>query len=87
MLASLGCVDYVVLFDEDTPRNLICSLLPDILVKGADWPEDRIVGAAEVKAAGGRVERIIFEHQLSTTDVINKIRQQESGSDTDAKGE
>jgi rfaE bifunctional protein nucleotidyltransferase chain/domain len=87
VLASLGCVDYVVLFDEDTPRNLICSLLPDILVKGADWPEDRIVGAAEVKAAGGRVERIVFEHQLSTTDVINKIRQQESGSDTDATGE
>jgi bifunctional ADP-heptose synthase (sugar kinase/adenylyltransferase) len=50
--------------------------LPDVLVKGADWPEDQIVGAAEVKAAGGRVERIVFEHQVSTTNVISKIRQQ-----------
>ncbi len=79
VLASLGCVDYIVVFDEDTPRNLISSLLPDILVKGADWPEDQIAGAAEVKAAGGRVERIVFEHQASTTDVINKIQHLESG--------
>ena len=76
VLAALGCVDYVVVFDEDTPRNLIRSLLPDILVKGADWSEDQIAGAAEVKAAGGRVERIVFEHQVSTSNVINKIRQQ-----------
>ena len=76
VLASLGCVDYVVIFDEDTPRDLISRLLPDVLVKGADWPEEQIAGAVEVKAAGGRVERIVFEHQLSTTDVIAKIRQQ-----------
>lgn len=74
VLAALGCVDYVVIFDDDTPHTLITSLLPDILVKGADWPEDKIVGAAEVKAAGGRVERIVFEHQVSTTGVIQKIR-------------
>jgi rfaE bifunctional protein nucleotidyltransferase chain/domain len=73
VLAALGCVDYVVIFDEDTPQKLITTLLPDILVKGADWPEDQIVGAAEVKAAGGQVERIVFEHQVSTTQVINKI--------------
>uniref|UniRef100_UPI00405642B6 D-glycero-beta-D-manno-heptose 1-phosphate adenylyltransferase n=1 Tax=Candidatus Electrothrix sp. TaxID=2170559 RepID=UPI00405642B6 len=54
VLAALGCVDFVVFFDEDTPLKLIQALLPDILVKGADWPEDQIVGGAEVKAAGGR---------------------------------
>jgi len=67
-------VDFVVIFDEDTPRSLISDLLPDVLVKGADWPEDQIAGAAEVKAAGGRVERIIFEHHASTSGLIKKIR-------------
>ena len=76
VLAALGCVDYVVIFDEQTPHDLITTLLPDVLVKGADWPEDQIVGAAEVKEAGGRVERIAFKHQVSTTGVIRKIRQQ-----------
>jgi rfaE bifunctional protein nucleotidyltransferase chain/domain len=76
VLAGLGCVDFVVIFAEDTPLNLITTLLPDVLVKGADWPEEQIAGAAEVKAAGGRVERIVFEHQISTTDVITKIQQQ-----------
>lgn len=87
VLAALGCVDYIIVFDEDTPRNLISSLLPDILVKGADWPEDQIVGAAEVKASGGRVERIIFEHQASTTDVINRIRQQKNTPADNETGE
>ena len=76
VLAALGCVDFIVLFDEDTPRALISDLLPDVLVKGVDWPEDQIAGAAEVKAAGGRVERIVFEHQISTSGVINKIQNQ-----------
>ncbi len=76
VLAGLGCVDFVVIFDQETPRQLICRLLPDVLVKGADWEEDQIVGAAEVKAAGGRVERIVFEHRTSTSAVIEKIRQQ-----------
>lgn len=75
VLAALGCVDYVVVFDEETPLRLIQAIQPDVLVKGADWPEDRIVGAAEVKAAGGRVERIDFEHQCSTTALIRKIQQ------------
>ena len=74
VLAALGCVDYVVIFDEDTPLNLIKIILPDVLVKGADWPEEQIVGAAEVKEAGGRVERIAFEHQCSTTGLIEKIK-------------
>ncbi len=87
VLAALGCVDYIVIFDEDTPHKLISSLLPDILVKGADWPEDQIVGAAEVKAAGGRVERIVFEHQVSTTDVIKTIQRQERISADSKSGE
>jgi rfaE bifunctional protein nucleotidyltransferase chain/domain len=56
VLAALGCVDAVVLFGEDTPLNLISTLCPDVLVKDADWEEDEIVGAKEVKAGGGRVE-------------------------------
>ncbi len=73
VLAALGCVDFVVIFDEETPQNLITALRPDILIKGADWPEERIVGAAEVKAAGGEVRRISFESQISTTAIIEKI--------------
>lgn len=76
VLAALGCVDYVVLFDQETPQQLIATLVPDVLVKGADWPEDQIVGAAEVKAAGGQVVRIPFEHDRSTTALINAIRKQ-----------
>lgn len=74
VLAALGCVDAIVLFGEDTPLYLITSLLPDVLVKGADWQEDEIVGAREVKAGGGRVERIIFTNQTSTTAMIQRIR-------------
>lgn len=74
VLAALGCVDAVVLFGEDTPLNLITTLCPDVLVKGADWEEDEIVGAAEVKAGGGRVERIPFTNQTSTTAVIEQIQ-------------
>ena len=74
MLAALGCVDFVVLFEEETPIRLITALMPDVLVKGADWAEELIVGAAEVKAAGGRVARISFEHDRSTTALIDKIR-------------
>ncbi|MCI5164552.1 MAG: D-glycero-beta-D-manno-heptose 1-phosphate adenylyltransferase [Candidatus Electrothrix sp. GM3_4] len=73
VLAALGCVDFVVLFDEDTPLKLITTLLPDILVKGADWPEDQIAGAAEVKAAKGKIVRIAFTCQTSTTGIIDKI--------------
>ncbi|MDY0391186.1 D-glycero-beta-D-manno-heptose 1-phosphate adenylyltransferase [Desulfobulbus oligotrophicus] len=74
VLAALGCVDYVILFADPTPLRLITTLLPDVLVKGADWPEAEIVGASEVKAAGGRVVRIVFQHDRSTTALIDKIR-------------
>lgn len=74
ILAALGCVDFITVFDEDTPLNLIKSIMPAVLVKGADWREEQIVGAAEVKAEGGQVKRIIFEHQCSTTALIKKIR-------------
>ncbi len=74
VLAALGCVDAIVLFGADTPIDLITMLRPDVLVKGADWEEDEIVGAAEVKADGGRIERIPFTSQTSTTRLINQIR-------------
>ncbi len=74
VLAALGCVDAVVLFGEDTPLHLITTLCPDVLVKGADWEENEIVGGAEVKAGGGRVARIEFTSQTSTTAVIDRIK-------------
>lgn len=75
VLAALGCVDAVVLFSEETPLNLINTLRPAVLVKGADWAEDQIVGGKEVIANGGRIERIAFTNDTSTTRVIAKIRQ------------
>lgn len=78
VLAALGCVDFVVLFEEETPLQLIQTIVPDVLIKGADWPEDKIVGAAEVRSAGGRVVRIAFDHDISTSDVISRVRQSHS---------
>ncbi|OAG27978.1 D-glycero-beta-D-manno-heptose 1-phosphate adenylyltransferase [Thermodesulfatator autotrophicus] len=78
VLGALSVVDYVVLFDEDTPERLIKALRPDVLVKGADWPEEKIVGASFVKSYGGKVLRIPFEHEISTTKIIEKIRQNEA---------
>jgi rfaE bifunctional protein nucleotidyltransferase chain/domain len=75
LLAALGCVDHVVIFSDDTPLALITTLLPDVLVKGSDWPVDQIVGAREVLAAGGRVTTIEFVGGFSTTGLIEKIRQ------------
>jgi rfaE bifunctional protein nucleotidyltransferase chain/domain len=74
ILAALACVDVVVLFDEDTPYALIARLQPDVLVKGADWPEEGMVGRDIVEARGGRVVRVPFEPGYSTTNVIEKIR-------------
>jgi rfaE bifunctional protein nucleotidyltransferase chain/domain len=74
MLAALGCVDTVIIFDEDNPKKVIQYLLPDILVKGGDWAEDEIIGSDVVKAAGGEVRRIPFVAGFSTTDLIEKIR-------------
>lgn len=74
ILAALACVDFVVLFDEPTPLSLIRAIRPIVLVKGADWPEDQIAGAAEVKAAGGLVLRIPLASGRSTTAIIRRIR-------------
>ena len=73
LLAALNCVDTVFIFDEDNPLKVIKHLLPDILVKGGDWSEGTIIGADEVKKAGGDVERIPYIDGFSSTDIINKI--------------
>jgi len=74
LLAALFFVDAVTVFDEDTPQNLITTLLPDILVKGADYSIENIVGAKEVLANGGEVKTITFVDGYSSTSIINKIR-------------
>jgi rfaE bifunctional protein nucleotidyltransferase chain/domain len=73
VLASLGCVDYVCLFGDDTPKRLIDALIPDILVKGADWSANAIVGKDTVEAHGGKVRRIRLTRGRSTTGVIEKV--------------
>jgi rfaE bifunctional protein nucleotidyltransferase chain/domain len=74
ILEALACVDAVVVFDEDTPLDLIAALQPDTLVKGADWAEHAIVGRDIVEARGGRVVRVPVEAGHSTTAMIEKIR-------------
>ena len=74
ILASLEAVDAVVIFDEPTPRDVIGALLPDVLVKGGDWPDDQIVGREEVEAAGGRVVSVPVVQGYSTTSILQKIR-------------
>lgn len=73
VMAALESVDHVVLFDEPDPGRLIENICPDILVKGADWGEDEIIGADFVKKNGGRVERIVLEPDISTTKIIERI--------------
>jgi D-glycero-beta-D-manno-heptose 1-phosphate adenylyltransferase len=73
VLSGLWCVDYITLFDEPDPLALIKTLKPHILVKGADWPEDKIIGADIVKAGGGRVVRIPFTVDISTSRIIGRI--------------
>ena len=74
ILASLECVDAVLIFDELTPQKIVAALLPDILVKGGDWPGDRIVGREEVEAAGGKVVLVEVVPGYSTTEMLKKIR-------------
>lgn len=74
VLAALRCVDAVVLFQEDTPLELITALRPDVLVKGGDWNPDRIVGADLVKAAGGEVHALKLVDGFSTTNLVERIR-------------
>lgn len=75
VLDGLAMVDYVTLFGADTPLELIAALLPDVLVKGADWGPGQVVGEPEVLAAGGRVERIPLAPGFSTTALIAAARQ------------
>jgi len=73
VLAALAAVDFVVIFEEATPREIIARLLPDVLVKGADWGADEIVGRAEVEGAGGKVVSIPLQPGYSTTRILQKI--------------
>lgn len=74
VLAGLACVDAVTYFGDDTPRALVAALLPDVLVKGGDYTVETIVGALEVKAAGGRVEVIPLVPGRSTTAILERAR-------------
>lgn len=81
LVAALACVDLVVIFDDDTPLSLIEAVAPDVLVKGADWAEDAIVGADFVRARGGRVERIALREGLSTSAIVKRILEGRSARD------
>jgi len=73
VLAALACVDYITIFEEPDPLNLIEEVVPDVLVKGADWEASQIVGADLVQGYGGRVVRIPFVEDVSTTRLIERI--------------
>ncbi len=75
VLANLKPVDYVVIFSENTPFNTIKKIMPDILVKGADWTEDKIIGSDIVKQNGGEIKRIKFVENNSSTNIIERIIQ------------
>ena len=74
IVGALECVSAVALFDEDTPARIIQAVQPDILVKGADWPADQIVGRETVEARGGKVVRIAVEQGHSTTAILDRVR-------------
>jgi len=87
ILVGLAAVDFVVLFDRPTPRELLARLRPDILVKGADWNIETIAGREEVEAGGGRVVSVALEPGFSTTSLVDELhrralleRASESGS-------
>lgn len=79
VLANLKAVDYVTLFEEDTPHEIISDLIPDILIKGADWAIDKIVGREIVEANGGVVKTIEFVNQTSTTNIIKTVLERYGG--------
>lgn len=74
VLAAFACVDAVVVFDEETPHEIVSRILPDVLVKGADWGPDNIVGRDIVEARGGRVVRMEIASGFSTTELIRRVR-------------
>lgn len=73
VLSAIADIDYLTSFSEPTPRTVIAALLPDVLVKGGDWGPDKIVGRAEVEAAGGRVVRVPYLRGHSSTNIIDRI--------------
>ncbi len=74
VLSNLKCVDAVIVFNEDTPYSLIKAVRPDILVKGGDWKEDKIVGSDVVKNYGGKVYSLKYIDSYSTSNIIDKIK-------------
>src|SRR5262245_20966197 len=78
VLEALACVDAVSIFDDDTPADIIHRVQPDILVKGADWPADQIVGRDTVEARGGRVILEAVEQGYSTTSIIERVKSADS---------
>ena len=78
IIAALRAVDYVTIFDDVSPRSLIATLLPDVLVKGGDYTLDQIHGREEVEAAGGRVVSLPFVEGASTTEMIDRIKNAKS---------
>jgi D-beta-D-heptose 7-phosphate kinase/D-beta-D-heptose 1-phosphate adenosyltransferase len=80
IVAALTCVDAAVIFDEDDPAEIIRRVQPDVLVKGADWPADQIVGRDTVEARGGRVVRMPVEEGHSTSEIIDRIRGSRRGA-------
>lgn len=81
VMAALGCVDYVTIFDDISPRETIAALLPDVLVKGGDWDVAQIIGRAEVEAAGGKVLNLPFVAGVSTTKIIERILNRQNSED------
>jgi D-beta-D-heptose 7-phosphate kinase/D-beta-D-heptose 1-phosphate adenosyltransferase len=75
LVAALACVDAVVVFDEETPAEIIRRIQPDVLVKGADWAADQIVGRDTVEARGGKVVRVPVEQGWSTSSMIERVQQ------------
>jgi D-beta-D-heptose 7-phosphate kinase/D-beta-D-heptose 1-phosphate adenosyltransferase len=74
LIAALACVDAVLIFDDETPAAVIAAIQPDVLVKGADWAHDAIVGRDVVEARGGRVVRIRLTDGYSTTAIVNTVK-------------
>jgi D-beta-D-heptose 7-phosphate kinase/D-beta-D-heptose 1-phosphate adenosyltransferase len=81
ILAALACVDAVTIFDEETPYDVITAIQPDVLVKGADWAHDAIVGRDVVEARGGRVVRVPVEAGYSTSGIVARIHQGSENGD------
>ncbi len=77
IISALGCVDFVTTFEEETPQTIIEELIPQVLIKGGDWPIDQIVGRKIVESNGGRVISVDFEREFSTSDIIDRIRRSE----------